>query len=415
MLSISNANLEMVRRFCTVETAIHTCPDTVLDLDKNVVLEMLATNEISKEVALRAAYVLGCTLGTVRDMTLLERIASLSNPAYAKSWYSMRDYWSRLLYCNPENSDLLSVVLRHLNPEDIRRHDYSVERYLAAKVPFIGDIADAPSSVTIRYAQPKFEPNDPVLAEWRRRLTPAMAVKLFDSTGWDIFNPASDDYIMVDTTDEQTELLLDSDKPLTVVVSRGRWTRSNIERILSRIENSPARDGLMIILYERVCELWGDSSVLAKLVRDHLRYAAIMDAEHVQKIYTTDWHCCVPPIHYYLVTANYLDLRRLIETNFNARVTIFDIIRNATPEAIRAVGVEAVRWLVEYHPHDYKGIRNVLNVIANHTTSVAWSEDTAEVVMRGLRRTYTKKLILQFILMSTFPHELKEELVQLPC
>ncbi|ANZ50280.1 hypothetical protein PHOBOS_90 [Erwinia phage vB_EamM_Phobos] len=415
MLSISNANLEMVRKFCTIETAIHTCPDTVIDLEKNEILDMLDRNEISKEVALRSAYVLGCTLGTVRDMTLLERIASLSNPAYAKSWYNLRDYWSRLLYCNPENSDLLSIVLRNLSAQDIHRHDYSQERYLAAKVAFIGDIVDAPCSGTLRYSQPQFEPNDKVLAEWRRQLTPAMAVKLFESTGWDIFNPASDDYIMVQTTEEQTEMLLASDKPLSVIVSRGRWTRANIERILGLVESSDKRDGLMIILYERVCELWGDTSVLAKLVHDHLRYAAIMDARHVQRIYTADWHCCVPPIHYYLVNANFLDLRRLIETNFNARVTIFDIVRNATPEAIRSVAVETVRWLSEYNPHDYKGIRNVLNVIANNTTSVPWSPETAEVVMRGLRRTYTKKLILQFILMSTFPQELKEELVKLPC
>lgn len=415
MLSINKANLEMIREFCSVETAIHTCPDTVIDLEKNEVLDMLGRNEISKEVALRSAYVLGCTLGTVRDMTLLERIASLSNPAYAKSWYNLRDYWSRLLYCNPETSDLLSIVLRHLPSEEIRKHDYSQDRYLAAKVPFIGEIAEASSSGQTRYAQPAFMPNDPVLAEWRRRLTPAMAAKLFECTGWDIFNPNSDDYIMVQTTDEETEMLLISDKPLGVIISRGRWTRNNIERILSIAESHPDRDGLMVLLYERVCELWGDTSVLAKLIQEHLHYAAIMDVDHVLKFYSTDWHCSYPPIHYYLVNANYLDLRRLIETNFNARVAIFDVVSNATPEAIREIAVETVRWLVEYHPHDYKGLRNVLSVITNHTTNVAWSPDSAELVMRGFRRTYTKKLILQMLLMTTFPRELKEELAKLPC
>lgn len=414
MLTISNANIDLVRKLCSIETAIHICPNTVLDLDSQRVLDMLSSNEISKEVALRSAHVLGCDLGTVKDMTMLERFASIHNPSYAQSWYAIRDYWPRMLYCNPENSDILSDLLKNLSAEEIAKFDYTQQRYLAAKVPHLEVIAKAPVG-NVNYPQPVFKVNDPVLGEWRLRLTAEIASKLFESTQWDIFNPESDDYILVNISDVETEALLGSARPLPVIVARGRWTRNNISRVIERIEESEDRDALMIILYERTCALWGDESVLAMNIKERLHYQAILNSERVLKVFTSQWHCSIPPINYYLVNANYLDLRRLIESNINANTSFFDLVDIATPEAIRAVCVDCIHWLTEYRPNDSKAIRNVLAVLTEHTADVPWSPATAEIVRRGLQYSNTQKLLLQFMLMPTFPTVFKREFVDFRC
>lgn len=413
MFTINTKNVELVRKLCGIEMACRIMPDIAIDLSHSLVKELISRDEISKETALASTDMGPSELGEVESLSLLERFASLSNPHYAQTWFKKRRDWGRLLYSTPENPEILRRVLPNLPRETLTSMEFSTARYLASKVPYIDLVAHSNVPEEEDIPQPELYVTDPALSMWRHLISKELLNTLHEKTQWDIFNPQSNDCIYVNTSEEETRLMmLSRTKPLPVIISRGRWTRNNIDDIIRQIEMSEHPESMMLILFERVCRLWGHDSELAKEVKAKLRYIKILTPEGLLKYYTVGWFPSVPAIHHYVLGATELELERLVDSNYRAGIGIYDAVGVMSPTALRRICVASLRWMLAHKADQAQSIRNILNIIAHYTHKVPWKRDDAQVCQDALSYTYTKELKLQFVLMASYPHDYKEALAK---
>lgn len=413
MLVINNKNIGLVRDVCGIEMACRVVPDVTIDLDRKEILGLLETREISKETALASVHNAGVDLlGDIESLSLLERYASLQNPRYAHAWYTRRADWGKLLYSTPNNEEILERILRFLPQEDIERLDLSTARYLNAKVPALDIIVRSTVAEKGVIASPLLSVTDPTLTMWRALLTEPVMRALYAKTEWELFDIRSNNCIYVNTSEEETRLMyLTNTKPLPVLIARGKWTKQNIDVIYRRIEDDVDPESMMLILYERVCRLWGPKSALASSVKERLKYTKILTPQNLLKHYHVDWYPSVPAISYYFTQASEVELERIIDINYRAGSGIWDIVGVTTPSALRRICIASLKWMLKNRDTDTVTIRNILNVVSHYTYRIVWNSDEAKVCATALKHTYTKELKMQFILMSTFPHELKTDLV----
>lgn len=413
MFTINTKNVELVRKLCGIEMACRAMPDIAIDLSNSLIKELILRDEVSKETALASTEMGPDELGDVDSLSLLERFASLSNPHYAVAWYKRRRDWGRLLYSAPDNPEILSRILPNLPKEYLVNLDFSTARYLAAKVPYIDLIAESDIEDDEDIKQPDLYVSDPALSMWRHLISKELLTTLRDKTQWDIFNPQSNECIFVNTSEEETRLmLLSRTKPLPVIISRGKWVRNNIDDVLRQIEMSEHPESMMLILFERVCRLHGPDSELAREVKSKLRYTKILTPEGLLKYYTVGWFPSVPAIHHYIMEASELELERLIDANYRADIGIYETVGVTSPTALRKICVASLRWMLSHKASEAQSIRNILNIIAHYTHKVSWNRDDAQVCQDALSYTYTKELKLQFVLMASYPHDYKEALAK---
>lgn len=409
MLVINTNNLNLVEAIASVEIACRMLPQVQLDLPHNAITKLLKNNQISREVVLSCVRDLSYDdLGNIEGMSVLERLASVTNPAYAKDWYDRRHEWPRLLYASPDNPQILQRVLASLHADEMISLGLSTSQYLAAEVMWAEHTIKADHTEET-YKAPTFTPTSPSLSYWRSTITRPVLDKLYERTGWDYFNTKSSECIYTHATDAETKLmLLANDLPLSVIISRGRWTDTNIEDILRKINASEYRCGLMLVLYERVVRLWGSESSLALDVKEKLEYGKLFTEEKMLRNHTKEWYPSIPAIHHYILDATEAELAHLIDVNFHADIGIYDAVDVCTPTALRKLMIAALKWALLYTPTQHATIRNILSIIAHYTCGVRWSPEDAKVCHRALGDNYDKGLLLMFILMDTYPLEYKE-------
>ena len=413
MFTINTKNVELVRKLCGIEMACRTMPDITIDMSNSVIKELIMNDEISRETALASTNMGPSELGDVESLSLLERFASLTNPHYAVSWYKRRRDWGRLLYSTPDNPEVLSRVLPNLPKEYLANMDFSTARYLAAKVPYIDLVAESTVDEEEDIPQPDLYVTDPTLSMWRHLISKEVLDTVSEKTQWDIFDPKSNECIFVNMTEEKTRLmLLSRTKPLPVIIARGRWTENNLSDLLRQIDMSEHPESMMLILFERVCRLYGPDSLLAKEVKSKLRYVKILSPSGLLKYYTVNWYPSVPSIHHYVMEATELELERLIDANYRAGIGIYETVGITSPTALRKICVASLRWMLSNKAAEAQSIRNILNIIAHYTHKVSWNRDDAQVCQDALSYTYTKELKLQFVLMASYPHDYKEALAK---
>ena len=411
MYIINDKNVEMIKRLCGLEMACRAIPDITIDLSNRVIFELIENDELSKETALASTKMGVSELGEIESLSLLERYASLNNPDYASIWYARRNDWGKLLYSTPNNAEILQRILHHLPQETINEHVFSTSRYLAAKVMYLHLALDSTVAEEDDIPEPVLTVSDPALSMWRHLVRKEDLDVLHEKTQWSIFDRASNNCICPNSNTSDTRIMLRANtKPLPVLISRGYWDDSNIDDILRKVEMSEHAESMMLILYERVCRLWGKNTELATRIKSKLRYTKILTPEGLLKFFTVEWFPSVPAIHHYILNADGLELERLIDTNYRAGIGIYDIVGITTPTALRKICVAALNWMMTNQSDEAQSIRNILNIIAHFTSRVPWDMDHARVCDDALKYTYTKELKIQFILMSSYPQEYKENI-----
>lgn len=409
MLVINANNIRLVEQLTSVEIACRMLPQVTIDLPHNDILNMLETKQLSRETVLSCVRDLKHDLlGDIEQMSVLERLASVTNPAYAKDWYSRRNEWPRLLYASPDNPQILQRVLSSLSPSDVLSLDLPTAQYLSAEVLW-AEHAVLAHETTEKFKRPTFNPVSPALSYWRATITRPILDTLKERTGWEYFDTKSPECIYTHTTDSETKLmLLANELPLSVIISRGRWTDANIEDILRKINASEYRCGLMLVLYERIARLWGSDSKLTLDIKSKLEYAKLFTADKMLRYHSKEWHPSTPAIHHYILDATEAELAHLIDVNFHADVGIFDAVDVCTPTALRRLMIAALRWVMLYKPNHHATVRNVLSIIAHYTCNVSWDTDDAAECHTALINHHDKGLLLMFILMETYPVGYKE-------
>lgn len=410
MLVINANNIRLVEQITSLEIACRMLPQVVIDLPHNDIERLLEQKQLSRETVLSCVRDLKHDLlGDIEQLSVLERLASVTNPAYAKDWYARRNEWPRLLYASPDNPQILQRVLCSLSPEDMLSLDLPTAQYLSAEVIWAEHAVLAKESQGI-FKAPKFNPVSPALSYWRSTITRPVLDKLMDCTGWDYFDTKSPDCIYTLTTDSETKLmLLANELPLSVIIARGRWTESNIDDILRKVNASEYRCSLMLVLYERVTRLWGSDSKIALAIKAKLEYAKLFTADKMLRFHSSEWHPSIPAIHSYILDATDAELAHLIDVNFHANIGIYDAVDVCTPTALRRLMISALRWVMLYTPTQHATVRNILNIVAHYTCNVGWSIDDAADCHLALSTHHDKGLLLMFVLMDTYPLGYKEE------